>query len=134
MGIVSRRSSAGHALAYAERLQPPVHGETRVFDSTIAVEDQAALRVSPPDSLVKGRPCQADAAPAPEAPTEDPPRMLVHDNGQVAPTTRNRQVRDIADPHLVRLLCSMLPEEVGITREDAVQAGLGFIDPRDAPT
>jgi hypothetical protein len=64
------------------------------------VEDHAWARASFEDGAIERRQREPHVFGRAEAPTDDPPRVAIHDNGQVPPGAGDLQVRDVADPDL----------------------------------
>lgn len=139
--------------AHACTLQEPVLGDggaerrAHILGAAITVKDQ---RVGRPTSMHRvGEHCARDGrgATTRERPGEDASRTLIHDDREIAPAPADAEVRDIADPHLIRARDARLPEAIGMLREARLDARLGAIaadrfraearrahQPRDATT
>jgi len=103
--------------AVAERIGGVLH-------SAVAVEDDAGPRTPTCDSAVEGGQREARVLGGAEAPAEDPARIAVHDDGEIAPGAPDFQIGDIADPDLVRLRRQAIVLTVGDAGEEAVQPGM----------
>jgi hypothetical protein len=75
------------------------------------------------DGAVERRESQARIFGRAEAPADDPPRVAIHDDGQVPPGGGDRQIRDVADPDLIRDGGESIELAIGDASEEAVQPG-----------
>jgi len=60
-------------------------------------------------------------------PRQDSSRMLVHDDGEIAPRVAHFEIRDIADPHLIRRRDRGRPEPIGMAGVLVMDIPLGSI-------
>src|SRR5262249_34567606 len=74
------------------------------------------------DSAVKGPQREVRVLGSAEAPAENPARVAVHDDGEIAPGPSDFQIGDVADPDLVRPRRQAIELAVGDAREEAVQS------------
>ena len=86
MGVIARTPSTRHALPDAHRLEAACHGKAGVLDAAIAVEDETVRRLALSEGLIECGASEMNASSATKAPAEDSARVLIHDNGQIAPT------------------------------------------------
>lgn len=99
--VVAELPRSLHRLRDAEGLQSVAVDVAGVFDTAVRVEDEPRSKVSTTGGLVQGGTCQRHVASRSELPADDPPRVSVHDHGQIAPASGAPEVGDVADPDLV---------------------------------
>jgi hypothetical protein len=109
VGVVGWRATPSHALTHAESSEAVTQDGTRVFTTTVTMEDEPGLGLTLSEGLVEGGPGQLSTPHAPHTPTEETPRVLVHDHGQKTPPPPRPQGRHVAHPDLTRSLRLLLP-------------------------
>ena len=102
MRVVRDLPRSVHALHKAQGRQPMAEGVCRIRDPPVAVEDDAGARAPVGDGMVERPERQPRILLRPQAPAQDAPGVAIHDHGQVPPRARHLQIREVADPDLIR--------------------------------
>lgn len=102
-------------------------GGAQVLGAAVAVKDQWARGASVAQGAGEDGTRHARRAVARERPGDDAPRVRIHDDGEIAPLAADAEIRDIADPHLIRPGDLGLPEAIGVLRKARPNPRLGAI-------
>src|SRR5512145_1536039 len=78
--------------------------------------------------VVERRQRQPRVLVGPETPAEDPPRVAIHDDGQVAPGPAHLHIGDVADPDLIWSRGQAIELAVGDAGKEPVQAGNSSVE------
>lgn len=130
VGVVGHAARAVHGLLDPAALERSLEICSQEFHPPVAMEEHARRRLP---GAHRGSQCatrQRCRLVRAESPSEQAPGMAVHHRRQVTPLILNFQVRDVADPHLIRALYIDLVrlaldavEEFPEAGQAAVQAG-----------
>src|SRR5262245_52504268 len=118
VGDFSRPVHALHETQGGQAIAERVGG---VLDAAVAMEDDAGPRLPMADGTVEGRQREAGVLGGAEAPAEDPARVAVHDDGEIAPGAIDFQIGDVADPDLIRPRRQAIKLAVGDARKEPVK-------------
>ena len=94
----------------------------QIFNATVTVEDCGLGWLSGSQRMAQCPGCQCRGLLSTVRPAQDPPRVSIHDGGQLAPFSSRFQVSDITHPDLVGATDLELVRFILATGEELTQA------------
>src|SRR5438552_6295561 len=101
VGVVIHLARPVHALEKAVLGKAVAHVVSSVLDAAIGMENDTRSRLSVAYRVGEGTTSEGGIPVGADAPSQDPPGVLIHHHGEVAPTTGDANVCDVGHPDLV---------------------------------